>query len=691
MEEDDELKCGNQSRVIESSQTGVRIMSEGGDAQARVLLQQIIDFLPDATFVIDRQGVVIAWNRAMERLTRIKAEDMLGKGDLEYSLAFYNVKRPVLIDLVNNSDLDILSKYEYVRREGETLISETPPYTHLYGGNCYLNIACPLYDRKGEVIGAIECIRDITEQKQAERALKESEERFKLTFYSSPDAIILGRMQDAMWVDINEGFSKLSGYRREEVIGKTSFELEIWANPEDRDKMIKELTRKGFCENLEAVFRRRDGTVGTGLISSRVIFLGKVPHIISVTRDITAMKEADEERKRLEAQLIQAQKMESVGRLAGGIAHDFNNMLGVILGRAELALSRSEPGGKLHSDLLDIQKAARRSADLTKQLLGFARRQTTEPKVLDLNDTISGMLKMLRRMIGEDIDLAFLPGLDVRQVKMDPAQLDQILANLCVNARDAIDDVGKITIETENAMLTYEDFKDKPYAAAGRYVSLIVSDTGCGMAKDVVEKIFEPFFTTKEVGKGTGLGLAKVYAIVKQNEGYINVYSEPGKGTTFKIYLPAQGYNATQGQIGDAEEEIIGGDETVLLVEDEPMLLEMGEIMLKRLGYDVFTANGPGQALETVKRCDKDIALLITDVVMPEMNGMELSERLCSLKPGIRCLFTSGYTANVIARHGVLKEGVSFIQKPLLLKDLAVKIRSILDTKVHIPAANNER
>ena len=666
-------------------------MSEGGDAQARVLLQQIIDFLPDATFVIDRQGVVIAWNRAMERLTRIKAEDMLGKGDLEYSLAFYNVKRPVLIDLVNNSDLDILSKYEYVRREGETLISETPPYTHLYGGNCYLNIACPLYDRKGEVIGAIECIRDITEQKQAERALKESEERFKLTFYSSPDAIILGRMQDAMWVDINEGFSKLTGYRREEVIGKTSFELEIWANPEDRDKMIKELTRKGFCENLEAVFRRRDGTVGTGLISSRVIFLGKVPHIISVTRDITAMKEADEERKRLEAQLIQAQKMESVGRLAGGIAHDFNNMLGVILGRAELALSRSEPGGKLHSDLLDIQKAARRSADLTKQLLGFARRQTTEPKVLDLNDTISGMLKMLRRMIGEDIDLAFLPGLDVRQVKMDPAQLDQILANLCVNARDAIDDVGKITIETENAMLTYEDFKDKPYAAAGRYVSLIVSDTGCGMAKDVVEKIFEPFFTTKEVGKGTGLGLAKVYAIVKQNEGYINVYSEPGKGTTFKIYLPAQGYNATQGQIGDAEEEIIGGDETVLLVEDEPMLLEMGEIMLKRLGYDVFTANGPGQALETVKRCDKDIALLITDVVMPEMNGMELSERLCSLKPGIRCLFTSGYTANVIARHGVLKEGVSFIQKPLLLKDLAVKIRSILDTKVHIPAANNER
>lgn len=666
-------------------------MSEGGDAQARVLLQQIIDFLPDATFVIDRQGVVIAWNRAMERLTRIKAEDMLGKGDLEYSLAFYNVKRPVLIDLVNNSDLDILSKYEYVRREGETLISETPPYTHLYGGNCYLNIACPLYDRKGEVIGAIECIRDITEQKQAERALKESEERFKLTFYSSPDAIILGRMQDAMWVDINEGFSKLTGYRREEVIGKTSFELEIWANPEDRDKMIKELTRKGFCENLEAVFRRRDGTVGTGLISSRVIFLGKVPHIISVTRDITAMKEADEERKRLEAQLIQAQKMESVGRLAGGIAHDFNNMLGVILGRAELALSRSEPGGKLHSDLLDIQKAARRSADLTKQLLGFARRQTTEPKVLDLNDTISGMLKMLRRMIGEDIDLAFLPGLDVRQVKMDPAQLDQILANLCVNARDAIDDVGKITIETENAMLTYEDFKDKPYAAAGRYVSLIVSDTGCGMAKDVVEKIFEPFFTTKEVGKGTGLGLATVYGIVKQNEGYINVYSEPGKGTTFKIYLPAQGYNATQGQIGDAEEEIIGGDETVLLVEDEPMLLEMGEIMLKRLGYDVFTANGPGQALETVKRCDKDIALLITDVVMPEMNGMELSERLCSLKPGIRCLFTSGYTANVIARHGVLKEGVSFIQKPLLLKDLAVKIRSILDTKVHIPAANNER
>ena len=520
----------------------------------------------------------------------------------------------------------------------------------------------------------------IVQRRKAEDALRESEEKFRLTFYSSPDAISINRLEDSLWVDTNEGFTNLTGFTKDDLIGKTSLDINIWNDPEDRKRVRKELKEKGFCQNFEAEFRKKDGTVVTGFMSARVINLENVPHIISITRDITAIKEAEEERKRLEEQLIQAQKMESVGRLAGGIAHDFNNMLGVILGRVELALLRLDPGDRLHGHLLDIQKAAGRSADLTRQLLGFARRQTAAPKVLDLNDNISGMLKMLRMLIGEDIDLAWLPGLDLQPVKMDPSQLDQILANLCVNARDAIEDVGKITIETHNTVISHECCEDKPYMAPGNYVSLSVSDTGRGLEKDVIDKIFEPFFTTKEVGKGTGLGLATVYGIVKQNEGYINVYSEPGKGTTFKIYLPAHGDRVEEEPSSDGEEDIKGGSVTVLLVEDEPMLLEMGEMMLKRLGYEVLTAQGPGAAIEIANNYEEEIALLITDVVMPEMNGKDLSQRISSLRPGIKCLFTSGYTSNAIARHGVLDQGVHFIQKPFQLGRLAKGVQKALES-----------
>jgi PAS domain S-box-containing protein len=520
---------------------------------------------------------------------------------------------------------------------------------------------------------------EIVEAKRTQEALRESEERFRTTFYASPDAINITRLEDGLYVDTNEGFTVLTGYTREEVLGKTSLEIGIWHDPKDRERRVRDLKEKGYCQNLEAHFRKKDGTVGTGLMSAKLIKLNNVPHIVSITREITAIKQAEQERKRLEEQLVQAQKMESVGRLAGGIAHDFNNMLGVILGRTELALMTAEPGSSLHSDLLDIQKAAKRSSDLTRQLLGFARRQTAAPRVLDLNETIKSMLEMLRRLIGEDIDLGWIPGAGLWPVKMDPAQLDQILTNLIVNARDAIEDVGKITIETENVSLAKDYCRERPFFVPGRYVCMTVSDTGCGIAKDIMDRIFEPFFTTKDVGKGTGLGLATVYGIVKQNNGYINVYSELGRGTTFKVYLPVHEDTEAQVHSGVTEHAVQGGNETVLLVEDEPMLLEMGEKMLKRLGYNVLTAQGPSQALETVASYPDDIALIITDVVMPDMNGKELSERVLSLRPGIRCLFTSGYTANVIARHGVLEEGVLFIQKPFLLRDLALKVREALD------------
>jgi nitrogen-specific signal transduction histidine kinase/CheY-like chemotaxis protein len=404
-------------------------------------------------------------------------------------------------------------------------------------------------------------------------------------------------------------------------------------------------------------------------------------YLLGVGVDITDRKRVEEEKDALQAQLQQAQKMESVARLAGGVAHDFNNMLGVILGHVELAMMEVNSAEPINAHLKEIQEAANRSADLTRQLLAFARRQTVAPKVLDLNDCVTGMLKMLQRLIGEDIDLVWMPGADIWPVKIDPAQIDQLLANLCVNARDAIAGVGKVTIETTN--ITF----DEAYCAVnkgflcGSYVMLAVSDDGSGMGKDVIDHLFEPFFTTKEVGKGTGLGLATVYGIVKQNEGFINVYSEPSVGTIFKVYLPRFVGEAIEPTSESTATTPKGSGETLLLVEDEAAILNVGKAMLEELGYTVLTASSPGEALRQFKAHLAEIQLLITDVVMPKMTGRELAKLISEIKPGLKCLFTSGYTANVIAHHGVLDEGVNFLQKPYSINALASKVSEALEDK----------
>jgi PAS domain S-box-containing protein len=400
---------------------------------------------------------------------------------------------------------------------------------------------------------------------------------------------------------------------------------------------------------------------------------------VGMVHDITERKGAEEEREKLQAQFLQAQKMESVGRLAGGVAHDFNNMLGVILGHAELAQFGLAPGSPLYDHLQQIHIAAHRSADLTRQLLAFARKQTIAPKVLNLNDAVAGMLKMFRRLIGEDIDLAWIPGKDLWPVKVDPAQIDQVLANLCVNARDAIAGVGKVTLETDKTTFDEAYCTDHKGFLPGRYVMLSVSDDGCGMSKEVLDHVFEPFYTTKSVGQGTGLGLATVYGIVKQNDGFINVYSEPGRGTTFKIYLPSFAGEFMQTREIAAVEPPQGQGEKVLLVEDEAAILSMGQVMLERMGYSVLTAGTPREAIRLAEAHPGRIHLLITDVVMPEMDGRELAARIRGVKPGIKYLFMSGYTANVIAHRGVLDEGVQFIQKPFSIQDLALKVRRALE------------
>ena len=385
------------------------------------------------------------------------------------------------------------------------------------------------------------------------------------------------------------------------------------------------------------------------------------------------------ERKKLEEQLTQAQKMEAVGRLAGGVAHDFNNMLNVILGHAEMGLMKiTDATQPLIEDLQEILTAANRSAVLTRQLLAFARKQTVTPKILDLNETVEGMLKMLRLLIGEEIELAWLPTSTIWPVMMDPSQIDQLLANLCVNARDAIESVGKISIETRNATIDEIYGVDHPEAVVGDYVLLAVSDNGCGMDRQTLTMIFEPFFTTKEMGKGTGLGLATVYGIVKQNNGFINVYSEPGHGSTFKLYLPRHITTNEEVPTEIPAAQAPGGDETILLVEDDPAILGIARLLLERLGYRVLTAATPGEAIVLAQKHRDELQLLLTDVIMPEMNGSELARQLEALSPHLKILFMSGYTGDVIVQHGVLKEGVHFIPKPFSLQTLAVKIREVL-------------
>jgi PAS domain S-box-containing protein len=513
-------------------------------------------------------------------------------------------------------------------------------------------------------------IRDISERKRIEA----ERERLLMAIEHAGEMIVITDPAGTIQY-VNPAFERVTGYSRREAIGRNPSILKSGRQDHAFYENLWETISSGGVFQGHMINKRKDGTLFTEEMSIAPIrdASGRIVNYVAVKHDIT-------ERLRLAAQFQQAQKMESVGRLAGGVAHDYNNMLSVILGYAELALDQVDPSAPLHADIKEIHDAAKRSTEITRQLLAFARKQTISPKVLDLNESVEDMLKMLRRLIGEDIDLKWLPSNPLWNIKIDPSQIEQVLANLCVNARDAIDGVGKVTIETHNVTFDEDYCADHAGFVPGEFVQLAVSDDGSGMDKKTLDSIFEPFFTTKDVNRGTGLGLAMVYGIVKQNEGFINAYSEPDKGTTFKIYLPRHVGQVRKMKAEVAAEFPKGGGELVLLVEDEPVIRKMGKAMLEKLGYKVLTTGTPADAIRLAEEPANTIQLLVTDVVMPEMNGRELADRLRMLNPDIKTLFMSGYTANVIAHRGVLEEGVNFIQKPFSKKDLAVKVREILDS-----------
>jgi len=521
--------------------------------------------------------------------------------------------------------------------------------------------------------------RDITERMQAEEKLRESEETYRNIFQNAQVGLYRTRISDGKILESNEQLARMFGYDTRDEFVAEYVTSQNYVDPGTRKRMLDEIKKNGVVKNFEVRFYRKDRSIFWARYSAK-IYPDK-GWIEGVAEDITEHKRAEAERERLQAELIQAQKMESVGRLAGGIAHDFNNMLTIILGYGENLMAQLPADSPLREQVRQIIDAGSRSAALTQQLLAFSRKQVISPRVLDLNDTVENMLKMVRRLIGEDIDLIWLPGHDVWRVNMDPTQIDQILANLTLNARDAISGVGRVTIQTKNIVFNGAYCADHAGALPGDHVMLSVSDDGCGMDQETLDHLFEPFFTTKEVGKGTGMGLPTVYGIVKQNNGFIDVESEPGKGTVVSVYLPRVEGEAFEEKEVEAGELPRGRGEMVLLVEDEPVLLQMAKAMLERFGYRVLTASRPKEAIERVQEHGEEIQLLMTDVVLPQMSGQDLAHRLREIRPGLRCLFMSGYTAEIIAKRGMLDKGVHFLEKPFTLNELAWKVRKALEVK----------
>jgi two-component system cell cycle sensor histidine kinase/response regulator CckA len=536
-----------------------------------------------------------------------------------------------------------------------------------------------LKDKRARLVPALEReLREASSRRQADVSLRWSEARFRRLFESGivgigmPD--VHGYLHDA-----NDAYLRIIGYSRDEFVpGVTRWSdftpPELWHLAESS---IEELRTHGAAQPWETEVVRRDGSRVPILIAVAAL---DYPNCIAIVADLSKQKRAEMALRRTEAQLRQAQKMEAIGNLAGGVAHDFNNLLSVILSYSTLLADDMAPSDPRRADLAEIEAAGNRAVALTRQLLAFGRQQILQPKVVNLNDIVTGMERMLRRLIGADVELTVVLGLALGKAKVDPSQMEQIVMNLAVNSRDAMPEGGKLTIETANVEL------DEAYAAAhvgvipGPHVMLAVTDTGIGMDKATQARRFEPFFTTKEKGKGTGLGLATVFGIVQQSGGNVWVYSEPGRGTTFKIYFPRTDAALTEEQPatppGTATQ---GGTETILLVEDEESVRVLTRSILRRFGYHVLEAQSGGDALLICEQHPATIHLLLTDVVMPRMSGRQLADRLQVTRPEMKVLFMSGYTDNAIVHHGVLDSGVSFLQKPITPETLTRKVRQVLN------------
>ncbi len=624
------------------------------------LLRTMIDNMPDYIYVKDDESRFVVANRALAELVGAKnPEDLLGKADFDYfprelATAFYSDERGILQSgqpLVNQEEMSMDA-------EGNARWTATSKV--------------PLRNRQGETIGIIGIGRDITVRKQAEEALRQSETSFRSVVEGAPYGIFRASV-DGRFLRVNSALQEMLGYRSSKELLDANLGEHVFRNPADFQHLLVLLGSEDEFKDVEMEWKRKDDSPITVLCSGRRVKGGDENSTYNevFVEDIT-------ERRVLERQLRMAAKMEAVGRLSGGIAHDFNNLLGVIIGYSQMLARKIERDNPLHEYIEEIEKAGQRATSLTRQLLAFSRQQILTPKVLNLNELVSDMVKMLPRLIGEDIALSTKLEPAIGSVKADPGQIEQVVMNLAVNARDAMPSGGRLTIGTADVVLDEMYARQHPGAKPGKYVMLSVADSGVGMNSQTLQHIFEPFFTTKEVGKGTGLGLATVYGIMKQSGGYIWVDSELGKGSCFQIFLPRVEEAVTHVAEETSPSPNSQGNETILVVEDAEPLRKLARTFLEERGFQVLTASSGEEALKVAAEFSGKIHLLLTDVVMPGMNGRVLAEQLLPKRPGMKVLYMSGYTDSFIAGHGVLEEGTHLLHKPFTEEVLISKVCEVL-------------
>ncbi len=608
----------------------------------------------DAIWILDKNQTVIRSNKIAENYFNYPIEKMVGKHCWEI---VHGTEGPI-------TECPILRTHKSLRREAMEL---------RVNDRWFNVIVDPILNMSGQYDGAVHAVSDITSQKQMIESLKESEAKFRSLVEQSPLGIALVN-KEGRYQYINPQFEKIFGYTIDEIPTGDIWFQKAFPDKEYRQKIIglwiENVKESGIRQSMPRIHQVFCKNGSQKKIQFKSVNLENSGHLI-IYEDIT-------EKTLLEEKFQQAQKIEAIGTLAGGIAHDFNNILGAILGRIELILMDMKSGDPNWQDLHEIYQAAIRSSHLTRQLLAFSRKQPITPKIVDLNETVEAYLKMLRRLIGEDIDLAWNSETNLWLIKIDPIQVDQVLTNLCVNARDAIGGTGKITIEARNIVADQVYCAAHSYAIPGKYVMLSVTDNGCGMDKKILDNIFDPFFTTKEIGTGTGLGLSTVYGIVKQNDGFINVYSESGKGTIFRLYFPEV---ETVSEKEDKPASIVlpKGKESILIVEDDKAIMDLSSSILKRFGYKIMAAKRPSEALDIINNHKRKIHLLLTDIVMPEMNGIELKEQIEKKLPDIKVLFMSGYMADALLINADYEKNTNFIEKPFSLESLLNKVRKALD------------
>lgn len=636
------------------------------------ILADIIEFLPDATLAIDQKGNVIAWNKAIEAMTGVPKEEMLGKGNYEYALPFYATRRPILINFVSVWDEAMEKQYSFIKKDGDMLFTETNvPYVR--GQNRVLwGKARPLYDTYGNVVGAIESIRDITEHRQALQEIVNEKEKLRVLSEYAPFGMGLID-KTGSFLYINPKFKEIFGYDLEDIPdGKTWFRKAFPESNYRHDAIsawLDDLSSTGYISQNPRVYNIvcKDGS--TKIINFLPVHLGNGDSII-VCEDIT-------ERKRLEAQLMNAQKMQAIGTLSGGIAHDFNNILMGVQGYTSLMMLDTDPGHPHHEWLKNIEELVRNAADLTKQLLGFARGGKYVVKPFDMNDLIEKTSVMFGRTKKEVVIHRSYQE-NIWAIEGDHGQIEQVLLNLYLNAWQAMPAGGNLFLETKNAFFDPAESKRRSMQP-GKYVRTSITDTGIGMDASIKDRIFEPFFTTKELGRGTGLGLAMVYGIIRNHYGHIDVVSEPGKGSSFIFYLPASEKEVTDRDQGTSE--VIKGTETVLLIDDEPTVLQVSKAILETLGYKVYDVHDGEQAIALYAQKKDEIDVIVLDMIMPGLSGSQTFDGLREINPRARVILSSGYSLNDQARTIMDRGCAGFVQKPFDVTQISRKLREVLETR----------